>query len=513
MPVTKPIPDYLKLHREEVESATFARDALGGLEGLRQAFHAVTGWRLQFQPAAAPGQGNTGTPPQLLLEGPADTTLGGPAGPREAVEALNNALNQLLGQLHATSRALWQREAELAAGVPVTPRPDEAEHLAVRLEAILRGGVESVGGDAAGLYLLDESTSHLKLRACWGLPLEKLAEPPRPLRGSAADLEALVGHAVVLEDTRLLPQWRAPEDFPAAVCVPVASPSLPLGTLWLFSHQPRDFSDRETQLLEIVAGRIAAELEREMLLAEAVTGKLFQQQVSRISQRRQRSAPTISPVLDNWDLAAWSAPLDALPHDLYDWGVLCDGRPYLALGSADGEPLDGALTVTALQTALRSETLHPHDPRQLLGRINETFWCSSAGDQFASLFYAILDTDTSRLAYAFAGRAHAFVVGPNGTRPLTRPAALLGLGPDAEFPVQKARLQADEVLVLTGPGIWRTREGQPASISMEQLGDLLRRVRATRTAEGLVQQLRDFLRHHYRKAVMPECTLLVARPR
>src|SRR5262249_30680354 len=155
---------------------------------------------------------------------------------------------------------------ELAAGVPVASRQGEEPHLAERLEAVLKGGAEAVGCQAAGLYLLDEATSELKLRAVWRLPEERLLAPARPLRGAVADLEALVGHAVMLEDTSLLPHWRCPEDFPAAVCVPVSSPSIPLGTLWTFSDRPRDFTPEETNLLEIVAGRLAADLEREMLL-------------------------------------------------------------------------------------------------------------------------------------------------------------------------------------------------------------------------------------------------------
>ena len=97
-------------------------------------------------------------------------------------------------------------------------------------------------------YLLDDATKQLKLRSCWGLPKSRFLDPPRPLRGAAADLEALVGHAVVLEDTSFLPHWKVPEEFRSAVCVPISSPTFPFGTLWMFCDQPRDFSVAETQL-------------------------------------------------------------------------------------------------------------------------------------------------------------------------------------------------------------------------------------------------------------------------
>src|SRR5262249_28476281 len=146
----------------------------------------------------------------------------------------------------------------------------------------------------------------LKLRACFGLPQDRLLAPARPLRGAAADLEALVGHAVVLEDTSLLPHWRCPEDFPSAVCVPVSSPSLPLGTLWAFSDEPRDFTPEQTNLLEIIAGRLAADLEREMLLAVGAQAKNYDKQLDVAARWQADRLPSIAPLVDDYEFAGWT---------------------------------------------------------------------------------------------------------------------------------------------------------------------------------------------------------------
>ncbi len=162
--------------------------------------------------------------------------------PFEAARGLASAIGGMLEETLQLRRALVEREAELAAGVPLVPHPQEPEHLANRLEAVLRGGAQAVGCHAAALYLLDEATSKLKLRSCWGLPLDRLTAPPRPLQGAVADLESMLGHAVVLEDTPMMRHWRAPEDFSAAACVPVSTSTTILGTLWMFSNVKRDFT-------------------------------------------------------------------------------------------------------------------------------------------------------------------------------------------------------------------------------------------------------------------------------
>jgi GAF domain-containing protein len=186
---------------------------------------------------------------------------------------LATALAGNLALLTRTRRALRASEAELAAGVPIYIEPTQAGALADRLEAILRGGARSAGCTAAALYLLDEATSNLKLRASWGLPAERLTDAPRRLATELADLEALLGHAVVLEDTALLASWPVPEACGAAVCLPVAAESSLLGTVWFFAPQPRDFDDRETETLEIIAGRLAVELELAMLRSAVAGGR------------------------------------------------------------------------------------------------------------------------------------------------------------------------------------------------------------------------------------------------
>ena len=120
---------------------------------------------------------------------------------RDAAQRLAGSIAELLSELLDTRRVLWQREAELAAGVPGSaPRGRKAPGRP--FGSRIAGGAEAVGGDAIALYLLDEATTELKLRCSWGLPFDRLAAPARPLQGAVADLEALLGHAVVLDDDR-----------------------------------------------------------------------------------------------------------------------------------------------------------------------------------------------------------------------------------------------------------------------------------------------------------------------
>jgi phosphoserine phosphatase RsbU/P len=297
---------HLKLYTEQHPASVRASiDAVGCLPETLRAFQRVTGWSLQYVNGTA-SKLNDG--PTLAV--PVNSGQDAPAGhlrlepvpgsaparspdaivpaDRESAAALAASIGDMLGELLQTRHALWQREAELAAGVPLVPHTEEEKPLAVRLEAVLKGGAEAVGCVAAALYLLDEGTTELKLRSSWGLPFDRLTAPARPLKGAVADLEALLGHAVVLNHTNVIRMWNAPEDFPASVCVPISTPTTLLGTLWVFSSESRDFAEQQMNILEVVAGRLASDLEREMLMRSGVDGAELKKEIASM-ERVQRN--------------------------------------------------------------------------------------------------------------------------------------------------------------------------------------------------------------------------------
>ncbi|MBM3999395.1 MAG: hypothetical protein FJ297_07640 [Planctomycetes bacterium] len=506
----RPIPDYLRLHMETGEPVSASSDRI--LSSIPETLAEALGWTI----ASADDLGGarregarTGADRWRIVEAVGEAAK----CDREAAERVVVAVNELASRLGRSLAALRAREAELAAGVPVSRRTDEEAHLAERLEAILRGGAESVRCQAAGLYLLDEATSQLKLRSAWGLPPTRFADPPRALRGALADLEALLGNAVVLDDIPRLGQWKSPEDRAAAVCVPVSTPTTPLGTMWVFSDTQRGFDGHETQLLEIVAGRIASELEREMLLNEAVSASQWSRQVVRLAERQQQRLPSFPPLVDGWDLASWSSPSGTLAAEFHDWGVCRDGRVFVAAGRADGAPLDAAWSMASVQAALASRIPSGGEPGDVIESVNESLWRHSVGDPVASLFLAFLEPNRGGVAYAHAGDPVACVVGRSSVRFLTPPAIGMGANPEAPFASHSVRLARREALVVIGSPRACDARDIDVERAVEPLGAVLGALPPDAPARSWVDQTRSHLLARHAARSLPEFTVLVARRR
>ncbi len=474
-PVAKSSTRNLKLYTERrAEVVQPQVDSVGSLPELLRAFEHTTGWPLRYVVGPQPNRPN-----DLTWSAPVSPGVGAPLGHlrldsaaspsagtvREAADpdtarSMATALAGMLNELIQTRHVLWQREAELAAGVPLVPHADEERHLALRLEAVLRAGAEAVDCQAAGLYLLDEATTELKLRSSWGLPPDWLTRPARPLKGAVADLEALLGHAVVLDDPETIRHWNVPDDFPAAVCLPVSTPTTLLGTLWVYGHRRRDFDSRQTNILEVVAGRLAADLEREMLLREGADAARWKKQLAAAERLQRNQLPTISPLLDGWQLSGWTAQAETVGGDFYDWFCLPDGLLAVAVGDAMHRGLEAAMAATTLKAALRAHGQYNRQTAQTLKQANLTLWTGSAGDQFATLFYGLIETATGRVQYSSAGQPGVVVLRQGGWELLSQASPPLGESPESSYRQFSYQLRPGEAMLIFTDGFRDALDGE-----------------------------------------------------
>jgi GAF domain-containing protein len=460
--VAKSTSSGLKLHGDDAsDGERFEGEPFSGLGEMCDAFSAATGWPLRYESGAELRQD-----PVLKWSAPVNPGVGIALGhlriglgelagrptaqrtPKPA-QRLAGQIANLLGELAAARRTVWNREAELAAGVPVVARTDEPEQLVTRLRSVLRAGAKACDCQAAALYMLDEGTSELKLRSAWGLRVDRLMQPARPLEGAMADLEALLGHAVALERASSFGPWHVPEEFPAALCVPVATTATPVGTLWLFSDHERDFTSIHTELAELTAGRLAAELERAMLITAQIKSIEALREIDAARRLQQSQWPQSIRLIDEgWELAGRISAAGQLSGAFYDWQWLTGDELAIAVGEANQPGFAGALTAAALRSAIRTQTEHGIRPGELLERLSCPIWLTSAGDESASLFFALLDLRSGTMRYSWAGRPAAFLYAADSSEIPLAKRPPLGIDADQRFAEQTVTIVPGKTLLL-----------------------------------------------------------------
>ena len=523
--MAKTTPSYLRLYNE-TRPQTLGRlgDFWPGLDRLCRAFEQATGWPLQCSPKteerdaanpilwSAPAS-DEGTDDEQVRVAVATAHGHASAGARVDLNAavdLAAGIGQLLGDLAQARHGLWKVEAELAAGVPLTPRTNEP-HLAQRLQSSLKAAAEALGCEAAALYLVDETTTYLKLRSVWGLPQERFLLPPRELAREAADLEALLGHAIVLENTATQSLLRTPEGAAAAVCVPVSTSTAPLGTLWIFGDKPREFTDHEVNLVEVVAGRIAAELEREMLVAAGAEVNQLKRQLSAAERWQESQRPHISPLSDIWQVAGWTQAAGELCGEFYDWFIRGDESLVLALGACGHNSIAASLAASALRASVRAHMDQARDPAAAMAAINRLLIAGSTGDESASLTLILADEQSRSLQVVAAGESAVWKVGPAGASCLSPSSARIGVEPAERYSLDEVQMTSGEALIVLSECILQLCKVASETIQ-EQLISLMV-AHADQPAAILVELVHDRLAVLSGQAALNDCTVVVLKCR
>ena len=159
------------------------------------------------------------------------------------------------------------------------------------LGLIARKVAEALEADACFVYLYDDRTDELILRATHGTSVEEMTRRPRMRPG-----EGITGSAAVAREPIMLaaqahldPRFKAfpnlPEDeYESILAVPILMREKLEGALNVRTREPREFSDAEIQLLLAIAGQVAQSLEHARLYDAAQRRVAELEALARISE-------------------------------------------------------------------------------------------------------------------------------------------------------------------------------------------------------------------------------------
>ena len=159
------------------------------------------------------------------------------------------------------------------------------------LGLIARKVAEALEADACFVYLYDDRTDELILRATHGTSVEEMTRRPRmrPGEGITGSAAAAREPIMLAAQAHLDPRFKAfpnlPEDeYESILAVPILMREKLEGALNVRTREPREFSDAEIQLLLAIAGQVAQSLEHARLYDAAQRRVAELEALARISE-------------------------------------------------------------------------------------------------------------------------------------------------------------------------------------------------------------------------------------
>jgi serine phosphatase RsbU (regulator of sigma subunit)/anti-sigma regulatory factor (Ser/Thr protein kinase) len=310
--------------------------------------------------------------------------------------------------------------------------------------------------DTAAILLVEDDGRTLAARAAKGLEEEVERGFRLPIGRGFAGRVAATRAPVVIPDldnspvTVVNPLMRE-KLVRSLLGVPLIVEAEVIGVLHVGSLTQRDFGERDVELLQLVADRVALAIERSRL---AVQG--------RIAQTLQRSLlPHSLPDLPGFELAARYLPAareSAVGGDWYDVIALGHRRLGLAIGDVAGHGMAAATYMGQLRSAMRAYALDIERPAELIRRLDR--FADHEHSRMATVIYATLNLDTCIVEFARAGHPYPLLLHADGEAVFLDQASgpPLGTGTGYEYDDQSVRMRRGDTLLLYTDGLIERRD-------------------------------------------------------
>jgi sigma-B regulation protein RsbU (phosphoserine phosphatase) len=187
--------------------------------------------------------------------------------------------------------------------------------------------------------------------------------------------------------------------------------------------------------LEVLADRMAEEL--------------------RLASNVQRSLMPAPIQHDHLEVAREFIPFREIGGDYYDFLPIGPHRLAFAIGDVMGKGVPAALLAANLKASIRAQ-VEDGDlcPDALVARVNRMFWEVVPSGLFSTLFYAVIDLESSSIDYVNAGHHHPFLVRPDGAvTDLTHGGTVLGLVEDSRYEMGTIGIDRGDLLVFYSDGV------------------------------------------------------------
>ncbi|MDQ0906673.1 SpoIIE family protein phosphatase [Streptomyces canus] len=233
--------------------------------------------------------------------------------------------------------------------------------------------------------------------------------------------------------------------------LPLIISGRPVGCCVLSYDQPHAFPAEERAVLTSLAGLIAQALDR---------ARLYDAKHELAHGLQQALLPRVLPQVDGLRVAARYLPATQgmdIGGDFYDLIRLGDTAAAAVIGDVQGHNVAAAALMGQVRTGVYAHATLGTPPDQVLARTNRLL-THLAPELFTSCLYAHFDFTRRRVCLASAGHPPPLLRLPDRvTRPaVVPPGPLLGIDPDADFPLTEIPLTPGLMLVFYTDGLVET---------------------------------------------------------
>ncbi len=401
---------------------------------------------------------------------------------------------------------ICQQEIELRQRVEETTTLYQLSRLLAgqrELSSVLQTLAQSIaavfGAKASSIRLLSEDEQELIPQAVYNLSQRYLDKGPIRLERNPLDREALEGKVVYVRDMGNDPRVLYPADarregLSSILCAGMVYRGRPVGVMRVYTGEPRNFTDRDQELLLALSQLAAGAIRNAQLHAEQEAAQRVQRQVQLAADVQRRLLPVRAPIMAPFDFAGAYDPCFELGGDFYDF-IPLEKSVGVVVGDVVGKGLAASLLMASVRAGIRAHAEDVYDLDEIMMKVNAALAHDTRDNEFATVFYGALDPATMRLTYCSAGHEPALLLRGDSFQQLEVGGMVLGIDDRQPYDKGLVDLQAGDILVVHTDGVTDATNFNGEKFARDRLRKAVRDMShesAQRIAQHVLWEVRRF---------------------
>jgi phosphoserine phosphatase RsbU/P len=298
--------------------------------------------------------------------------------------------------------------------------------------------------------------------------------------GAAGAWELPAGNVVINNEASRVPTAGVSfTDCEKCLLVSIAVPERRLGVLAVADKESRDgrvldFTTGDARLLSLFANQVAAAVETTRLHREAIEKERIERELELAAAIQRQLLPRELPHLPGLDLAGATRPTRQVGGDYFDFFPLSRGRLGFVVADVSGKGIPAALLVSTVHAAIHLQIDASDTIVELVSRIDRHLQRFSATHKFLTLFFGLVDPETSVLRYVSAGHNPALLARASGeVERLHATGVPVGLLPHGSWKEETAPFESGDLLCVYSDGFTEATNAEEEEFGLDRLQQAL----------------------------------------
>ncbi len=397
--------------------------------------------------------------------------------------------------------------------VEINRKINTSPELSEVLNFIVASVGEMIPHDGAGIFLLDAEERTISCVAGRGYEEAGLVPVALENYGGSVGWVVTSGESILASDMEAGSyDANLREETRSQIAVPVTSEGQTIGAFALESDQPGSFTEKDLELLSVLATQVAIAIDRASRQRELLEKKQLEEEL-RIAREVQLSLlPATPPEWQGLDIAGINIPSRDIGGDYFDFIPIVHGHLGVVVADVSGKGIPASLIMASFRAFLRAEIRNNYAIRTIFHRVSNLLHEIQKPNQFVTAFYGVLDLRRRRFTYSNAGHNPAILFRPDGKRRyLKTGGTVLGIFADTLYDEEFIDLVPGDLLLLYTDGLVEAESRKGEMFGMVRLERFVRRnagLRANELCEAIYAEMKRFTGD---RRLEDDTTIVVAR--